>query len=190
MMCNDRIPTKGEVFACKLNSLKKIIIVSNGNGTNYFSDSEIKSDIIGDNYLIFTYLGNGLAREYYTSNLFNVLILNDNEDEDIIMEIPCYRTYDINNNNYDFYQGYKKILRHPLAIRVSTIYLKSRLFMVDKELKNKVDSICDDVVIHELNKLENEAKENLINQMNKIIYNDHKAALIENKKYTLEKNKS
>ena len=143
----DSIPNKGEYFIYKIDKLNKFVFDSE-NGYKLLN-KKIDEDTLKNKYIVFLYLGNGLAREYYTSIIFNVI-------DDV----------NYNCNDYlDFLKKFEKALRHPLSISINE---DTNLYSVDKNFQKKLKNYNVDPkkIKLTIKSLENQAKKELLDEIN------------------------
>lgn len=159
----DRTLGKGEIFVSKADNIRRIII--DDNYKNMLYDEKIKDyNLLRDRYLVFMYLGSGLAREKYSSTIFNLYREADYTDENLLDEIPSYRKG--NSSDEEFNKGYQKALRNPLIIITEEGYLNNRVYEYNKESKEELDkNLLEEQKIGALiQKLETDARNNLMNK--------------------------
>lgn len=181
----DRIPKKGEYFAYQAKNIRKFTIDEQSEYNDCYSyvlkDVYVDSELLDDTYLLFMYLGNGLARECSSSTIFNLLMLSDRNNKDLLVKVPGYLDY-INKDYKTFYEGYKKAFKNPLLIRTSQYYKKKSIYKIDDELKELIQKKDYKKISQLIPMLESTAKLKLNAQYEQIIKNDHIKAIEEDKK--------
>jgi len=179
------IPKKGQLFIYSAYNISDIVI-KNKENDYMLTNGKIKYDLLKHKYLIFIYLGDGLAREYFSSKIFNVVITDNFDQKNILNKIPTFEDY--NTSKSDFYKDYKRVLKHSLLLHSLSYDYSKKMFKLDSDMKNKILNDKDeDQIVETIEQLELLSKTNLINQMNKIINNDYKSALEENRRLKLKK---
>lgn len=183
----DRVPKKGEYFVYKANNIRKFVIDEQSQHYNYvLSDMYIDNEKLDDRYLLFIYLGDGLAREISSSTIFNLIMLNDYKEDNLLVKVPGYLNY--SNEDYkNFYRGYKKVLRNPLLIKTSQYFKKKSIYEVDDEVKEILQKNNYKDLSKIISLLNSTAQYKLQTQFNQIINDDYAKAFKENIKYTLKK---
>ena len=173
------MPKKGEMFAICANDIKQFYIDSK----RVITDEKVNSNIIKNKYLSFMYLGDGLARETYSSEIFQLIF-----DKDIkFNKIKTYnKNYELIENKMNYYKDYKKILKNPLLLYIDENtkmyeYNKEIIKLINKDAKEKR------IIGKHIEELNMIAKEILKIHMNGIIKKDYEDALSENSVYTLKK---
>lgn len=181
-----RIPKKGELFVYNAYNIREIIIDKDEEGYKLGS-KKLDEEMFLNKYLIFRYLGSGLAREYYSSKIFNFVMLDSFEDKFILNEIPSFE--DKETNNVKFYKGYNQIIKNPLVIYSSSYNFGEKIFEVDSHFKSELvnNSIDEEEITSKFEELEKNAKEKLLTKMNEIIGDDFKEASELNRRYNLKK---
>lgn len=174
-----RMPKKGEPFIIEASNVNQFFLDSN----RVITSEKIDSKLLKDNYLLFTYLGDGLAREYYSSEIFQLIFDSNIKFNNIKSYNKSYESVD---NKISYYDDYKKVLKNPLLL---TINKDTNIYECDKktmDLINKNISIKRQLGNH-IEELDIIAREILKIHMSEIIKKDYEDALAENVVYKLKK---
>lgn len=166
-MIKGRIPKKGEKFIYCASNISEMSIDSFG--VNVFKDNQVKSDFLMNKYLLFTYLGYGFAREYYSSKIFNVM-MEDGINEELLLNYFSYYKKNVLKNEKLFLEDYKRFLRYPLLISTVEGYNDKRFYKFNKYAREIIEDEqrIDTSIIRTLDEKERIARNNLIKAMNDI----------------------
>ena len=169
-------PKKGEIFGIKVDSIHKIGITKNDKsdfGYGFYSSHEVYEKI-KDKYLLFMYLGDGLAREKSTSIIFNIIDLKES-----IYWSDCI-------NYIEFNDKYKRFLKNPLLIPVDD---KTTLYKIDKDYKNLLEKTDKEekMISSTITKANAQAKKSLLYKFDILKKEAYKEALNEDAVYNLKK---
>ena len=176
-MYKNSIPKKGDIFLYKANNINEIFI-----DTFYkkmFNDKKIKNDFLIGRYLLFTYLGYGYAREYFSSEIFNIVMEDGIYDKYLLNYFSFYKK-EILKDEKLFLEDYNRFKKYPLLIKTKEGFSEERLYKYNKYAKGLLDYTNEEInylkqIIEEKS---NEAKNNLISSMNEI---DQKGLIYEKK---------
>jgi len=138
---------KGDLFQIKVDSLERLTII-NSNDNNYeykLSSKKSTNEKIKNQYLTCIYLGDGLAREYITSTIFNIIGIDD-----VNICSNC-------NSYVDFLNKYNRAIRYPL---LSNIDDKAKFESINRQLVSNNES---DIKLF-IKSLETTARNELLNK--------------------------
>lgn len=205
----DRIPLVGEVFGISAKNISTFVVVGadrlnrlmyqnkENRGIKDKTDIRVENfgkkldydyslnieDILEDKYLLVKYLGNGVCEEYYTSKLIRLAFPNIKD------EVTRLRQYS-SRGPMEFMESFNEVLENPLVYYIDNIDYGYG-YVIDDAFKLKFyeNTGFENSIMHALDRIENEGKENLIKGRDRLIEEDYPYASIENDIYNLEKRK-
>ena len=177
-MIKGTLPKKGEKFIYSASNISEMTIDTFC--VNSFKDNQIKSDFLMNKYLLFTYLGYGLAREYYSSEIFNI-IMEDGISNEILLNYFSFYKKGILKDEKLFIDDYNRFIKYPLLISTVEGFKEKRIYKFNKYAREIIEDEqrIDTTIIRVIEEKERIARDNLIKSMNEI--NNSKSLVYEKK---------